>query len=224
MSERLAADPGLVDRARERVATWLEDGSVARPYAEAWDRLLRAPALAVEASAGVARLGGVPPQDADRERRRSAHASERQHAVVSVVADDPVRDSACLRSKAAPRVEPPDARAADEPQSGESGAVHERFEALLTIRASWASTWASSLASSPSGSPSGVAAGDRVRDAGRRQPVRGADAENARDGQPLADQTRSRRGDGDWDAAVGHRQLHVTRTSRGCDGSAASRS
>lgn len=43
VAARLLAEPTLVERARRRVAAWLEDGSVARPYAEAWSRLLDAP-------------------------------------------------------------------------------------------------------------------------------------------------------------------------------------
>lgn len=43
VAARLLADPKLVDRVRRRVAGWLEDGSVARPYAEAWARLLDGP-------------------------------------------------------------------------------------------------------------------------------------------------------------------------------------
>jgi hypothetical protein len=36
----LARRPDLLDAARERVAAWLRDGNVARPYAEAWRDLL----------------------------------------------------------------------------------------------------------------------------------------------------------------------------------------
>lgn len=36
VADRLLAEPALLDRTRERVARWLRDGSVARPYAEAW--------------------------------------------------------------------------------------------------------------------------------------------------------------------------------------------
>jgi hypothetical protein len=37
---RLRADPSLVERARRRVDGWLRDGSVAKPYAEAWREVL----------------------------------------------------------------------------------------------------------------------------------------------------------------------------------------
>jgi hypothetical protein len=43
VAQRALTDHELVERARRRVATWLEDGSVARPYAEAWAKLLAAP-------------------------------------------------------------------------------------------------------------------------------------------------------------------------------------
>jgi hypothetical protein len=43
VADRLLADPTLVDRARARVAAWIEDGTVARPYALAWQALLEAP-------------------------------------------------------------------------------------------------------------------------------------------------------------------------------------
>lgn len=43
VATRLAADPALVERARVRVASWLEDGAVARPYALAWQALLARP-------------------------------------------------------------------------------------------------------------------------------------------------------------------------------------
>jgi hypothetical protein len=38
--ERLRADPGHLERARDRVRGWLESGQVARPYAEEWARVL----------------------------------------------------------------------------------------------------------------------------------------------------------------------------------------
>jgi hypothetical protein len=47
VAERLLEEPGLLDRARERVAGWLRDGSVARPYAEAWQAILAEPVEAV---------------------------------------------------------------------------------------------------------------------------------------------------------------------------------
>jgi hypothetical protein len=43
VAQRLVEDPALVESARRRVAAWLEDGTVAREYAEAWTRLLAAP-------------------------------------------------------------------------------------------------------------------------------------------------------------------------------------
>lgn len=44
VAERLRADPSLIERARRRVDSWLRDGTVARPYAEAWRQILLAPA------------------------------------------------------------------------------------------------------------------------------------------------------------------------------------
>jgi hypothetical protein len=43
VAERLRGDPALVGRARDRVARWLREGTVARPYAEAWQAELRRP-------------------------------------------------------------------------------------------------------------------------------------------------------------------------------------
>jgi hypothetical protein len=43
VAERLAAEPSLVEAAKARVQRWLEDGSVARHYAEAWRDLFVAP-------------------------------------------------------------------------------------------------------------------------------------------------------------------------------------
>jgi hypothetical protein len=40
VAERLLGDPSLVERVRERVDGWLRDGSVARPFAEAWRDIL----------------------------------------------------------------------------------------------------------------------------------------------------------------------------------------
>lgn len=40
IADRLASEPGLVDMARERVAAWLVDRSVARAYAQAWRDIL----------------------------------------------------------------------------------------------------------------------------------------------------------------------------------------
>ncbi len=49
VAQRLLGDPALVEKARERVAGWLRDGSVARPYAEAWQSLLAGPVEALAA-------------------------------------------------------------------------------------------------------------------------------------------------------------------------------
>ncbi|HEX9188767.1 MAG TPA: hypothetical protein VGB87_16925 [Vicinamibacteria bacterium] len=43
VAERLLEEPALVERARQRVAGWLRDGSAARPYAEAWQAVLAEP-------------------------------------------------------------------------------------------------------------------------------------------------------------------------------------
>lgn len=40
IAERLLADARVLERARERVQQWLRDGSVSRPYAEAWRDVL----------------------------------------------------------------------------------------------------------------------------------------------------------------------------------------
>jgi hypothetical protein len=40
VADRLRADPSLLERARRRVDGWLRDGTVARPYAEAWRNIL----------------------------------------------------------------------------------------------------------------------------------------------------------------------------------------
>lgn len=47
VAERLLARPDLLERARRRVAGWLRDGPVARPYAEAWQAILAEPVDAV---------------------------------------------------------------------------------------------------------------------------------------------------------------------------------
>ena len=44
VAERLRAEPALVERARRRVEGWLRDGTVAKPYAEAWREILSRPA------------------------------------------------------------------------------------------------------------------------------------------------------------------------------------
>jgi len=43
VAERLRSDPALVERARDRVVRWLREGTVARPYGEAWLALLGRP-------------------------------------------------------------------------------------------------------------------------------------------------------------------------------------
>ena len=68
VAERLLEDPALVERARERVAGWLRDGSIARPYAEAWQAVLAGP---VE---DVARFLGDPGEKARRMRQASPFA------------------------------------------------------------------------------------------------------------------------------------------------------
>lgn len=40
IAERIAGEPAILDMARERVAGWIADGSVARAYAEAWREIL----------------------------------------------------------------------------------------------------------------------------------------------------------------------------------------
>lgn len=52
VAERLCADPGLVLAARTRVQSWLNDGSVARVYAEAWEALLDRPIADLVAALG----------------------------------------------------------------------------------------------------------------------------------------------------------------------------
>ena len=47
VAKRLLEDPAVVDRARESVDEWLRDGSVARPYAEAWRDILAGPIEAI---------------------------------------------------------------------------------------------------------------------------------------------------------------------------------
>jgi hypothetical protein len=68
VAERLLEDPALVERARERVAGWLRDGPVARPYAEAWQAVLAEP---VEA---VARFLADPGEKARQMRQASPFA------------------------------------------------------------------------------------------------------------------------------------------------------
>ena len=43
VAQRLRDDPSLVERARRRVEDWLRDGTVARPYADAWREILARP-------------------------------------------------------------------------------------------------------------------------------------------------------------------------------------
>ena len=68
VAERLLEDPALVERARERVAGWLRDGSVAGPYAQAWQAVLAGP---VEA---VARFLADPGEKARQMRQTSPFA------------------------------------------------------------------------------------------------------------------------------------------------------
>jgi hypothetical protein len=68
VAARLHEDPALAQRARERVAGWLRDGSVARPYAEAWQAILVGPAEA------LARFLADPGDEARRMRQTSPFA------------------------------------------------------------------------------------------------------------------------------------------------------
>jgi hypothetical protein len=43
VAERIRREPRLVDKARARVQAWLRDGSVSRPWAEAWREALEGP-------------------------------------------------------------------------------------------------------------------------------------------------------------------------------------
>jgi hypothetical protein len=43
VAQALRRDPGRIDEARERVASWLRDGSVAPVYAAAWHEALNGP-------------------------------------------------------------------------------------------------------------------------------------------------------------------------------------
>lgn len=43
VAERLRADPALLEAARQRVGTWIRDGTVARRWAEAWAEVLDRP-------------------------------------------------------------------------------------------------------------------------------------------------------------------------------------
>lgn len=43
IAERIASDPRLAGRARERVERWLRDGDVAGAYARGWHELLTGP-------------------------------------------------------------------------------------------------------------------------------------------------------------------------------------
>jgi len=43
VADRLRAEPAQLGRARERVARWLDDGSVPGPVAEAWRAILEQP-------------------------------------------------------------------------------------------------------------------------------------------------------------------------------------
>jgi hypothetical protein len=68
VAERLLARPDLLERARRRVAGWLRDGSVARPYAEAWRAILAEPVD------GVARFLVDPGERARQLRQASPFA------------------------------------------------------------------------------------------------------------------------------------------------------
>jgi hypothetical protein len=50
VAARLTVDPAVLERARDRVARWQADGSVAAVYAEAWASLLSGDAQAVAAA------------------------------------------------------------------------------------------------------------------------------------------------------------------------------
>lgn len=43
VADRLRTEPDIIARAQTRVGGWIQDGSVARPYAEAWCGLLSGP-------------------------------------------------------------------------------------------------------------------------------------------------------------------------------------
>ena len=43
VAERIRRDPALLERAERRVRGWLEDGSVAGPYARTWAAILELP-------------------------------------------------------------------------------------------------------------------------------------------------------------------------------------
>jgi hypothetical protein len=43
VAERLRLDPALLERAKGKVRGWLEEGSVAGPYARAWATILERP-------------------------------------------------------------------------------------------------------------------------------------------------------------------------------------
>jgi hypothetical protein len=47
IADRLADEPRLLDMARERVAGWLVDGSVARIYAQLWHEILAGDLLSI---------------------------------------------------------------------------------------------------------------------------------------------------------------------------------
>ena len=50
VAQRIVEQPALLDRARARVQGWLQHGGVARPYAEAWERLLAGEPVEVAAT------------------------------------------------------------------------------------------------------------------------------------------------------------------------------
>lgn len=55
VAERILTDPALLDRARRIVRSWLENGTVGRRWAEAWQRVLEG---RPESIAGVLRDPG----------------------------------------------------------------------------------------------------------------------------------------------------------------------
>jgi hypothetical protein len=43
VAARIRRDPTLLERAKRRVSQWLDEGSVANPYARAWAKILESP-------------------------------------------------------------------------------------------------------------------------------------------------------------------------------------
>jgi hypothetical protein len=50
VAEKLVSDPGLLERARARVRSWLESGTVHPRYAEAWNEVLSRPLADIQAA------------------------------------------------------------------------------------------------------------------------------------------------------------------------------